>query len=207
MMLLLNVSRKIKNEWVLKDINLQLPAGRIYGFVGRNGSGKTMLFRAMLGLMELTTGQVTIDDQRITPQHLPKNVGFLLEHPAFLKQFSGLDNLQMIAPKSLQSEKALLPYLEEVGLADAAKRSFGSYSLGMKQRLGIAGALLGAPRWIFLDEPTVSLDAEGITRLTQLIRNYHTNRSTFLITSHEKEWLQSLCHEIYAIRQGTLITQ
>lgn len=205
MIQLQNVSRKIKTEWVLKEVNLQLPEGHIYGFIGRNGSGKTMLLRAILGLMQLSTGQITVDGQRVTPEHPPKNVGFLLEHPSFLKQFSGLDNLRMIAPKNLQSDKALMPYLEEVGLSDAAKRSFGSYSLGMKQRLGIAGALLGSPRWILLDEPTVSLDTEGIALLTQLIRKYHAKGCTFLISSHEKEWLQSICDEIYAIRQGTLI--
>ena len=155
-----NLTKKIKKETVLKDINLEFHGGKIYGLQGKNGCGKTMLMRCIAGLVHPEQGEIIINGKVLhKDMSLPESIGLLIENPAFLPQYTGLQNLKILA--DLQggiSYGELEELLEKVGLKDCTKKKFGAYSLGMKQRLGIAAAIMGKPDIIILDEPINAID-------------------------------------------------
>ncbi len=203
-----HASKKIGEEWVLKDICLELDENKIYGFQGRNGSGKTMLFRAITGLIHLTKGNIYIYNERIQANHMPPSCGLLLEHPAFLKDLTGYQNLKMqglLLPGL--GEEEITSLLAEVGLQDAARKKFGKYSLGMKQRLGIAGALLGHPKLLILDEPTIALDESGVKLLKKILLARKKEGATILVSSHEQEIIDYLSDEVIFMREGTVVSR
>lgn len=200
-----HVSKKIGKNEVLHDICLDLEKNKIYGIQGINGSGKTMLLRAICGLIR-TTGEISVDGENPIRKGEPLDIGVMIELPGFLKEFTGKENLQLLAllQKKITEEhidKALI----DVGLNPEDGRKYGKYSLGMKQRLGIAQAILGRPNLILLDEPTNAVDAGGIEQITQLIRTLKQEGSTLLIASHDRHFLDEVADQVIQMEGGRIV--
>lgn len=202
-----NVSKKIKQREVLKHINLKFESGKIYGLKGVNGSGKTMLMRLVCGLILPTKGEVLIDDKKLGKDiSFPESVGLLLEYPAFVNSYTGLKNLKMIASlKGIISDEDIKQTLIKVGLDPNDTRKFKSYSLGMKQKLGIACAIMENPEILILDEPFNALDEKSVLMVEKIIKEYKNDKRIIIISCHEKEELEKLSDEIINISEGELI--
>lgn len=202
-----NLSKKIKNNIVLDNINIKLYKGKIYGFRGINGSGKTMLFRAICGLITPTEGEIIIDGKRLHKDiSFPESVGVLIENPGFLPNYSGKQNLKLIAEiKGIVSDKEIDKILTLVGLSHDDKKKYKQYSLGMKQKLGIAQALMENPDLILLDEPTNALDEESIKNFVKIIKREKLKGNTILIASHDRSNLEKIADEIISIENGRIV--
>ncbi|OUB93543.1 multidrug ABC transporter ATP-binding protein [Bacillus thuringiensis serovar medellin] len=203
--ILQNVHKKIKNQTVLNDINLKLYKNKIYGFKGPNGSGKTMIFKAILGLIKIDSGNITVNKQIIRKDiSFPQNTGFIIEYPGFVSSYSGFKNLKLLAMlnNNINDEK-IKQTLIQVGLDPHDTRPFKKYSLGMKQRLGIAQAIMEDPELLILDEPTNALDEDGIQFVIELLKTLQNK--TILIASHDKHFLSQLTEEIFTINNGTIL--
>ena len=188
-----HVSKKIKDALVLDDVCMTLESGNIYGFQGVNGSGKTMLMRAVSGLMYPTSGSIRIDGKVLGKNMaFPEKIGMLIENPAFIDSYTGYDNLKMDISGAL----------ETVGLNPHDKRKYRKYSLGMKQRLGIACAIMEEPKLLLLDEPFNALDKEGQEKLSEIIRDMRDKGSLILLSSHDKDELENLSDVIYLVDSG-----
>lgn len=200
-----NASKKIGQNYVLKDINLTLASGKVYGFIGENGSGKTMLFRAICGLITLTEGQIQIEDLLLDGNKVYKDIGLLLENPSFIGDLSGFDNLAMISSiRNIIDKDRIIEVLQKVGLEKSMKKLYKEYSLGMKQRLGIANAIMENPKVLIFDEPTIALDKDGVACLIKIIKEEKDNGKTILISSHEREIIEDLCDKVYFMKNGEL---
>lgn len=200
-----NASKKIGQNYVLKDINLTLASSKVYGFVGENGSGKTMLFRAICGLITLTQGQIQIEDLLLDGNKVYKDIGLLLENPSFIGDLSGFDNLAMISSvRNIIDKDRIIEVLQKVGLGKSMKKLYKEYSLGMKQRLGIANAIMENPKVLIFDEPTIALDKDGVDCLIKIIKEEKDNGKTILISSHEREIIEDLCDEVYFMKNGII---
>lgn len=202
-----SLSKEIKNTRVLNNINLKLNKGKIYGFRGKNGSGKTMLFRALCGLIKPTEGKVEINGQVLGEDiSFPESVGVIIEYPGFLPNLSGYENLKLISEINNKiGEKEIKETIAAVGLDPEDKKKFKKYSLGMKQRLGIAQALMENPELIILDEPTNALDSDAVALIKKLLMNMKENNKLILIASHDKEELGFLSDEIFYIENGSIV--
>jgi ABC-2 type transport system ATP-binding protein len=204
---LTNVCKKIRKNKVLDEVNMSLEKGKAYGFKGHNGSGKTMLFRAICGLLLPTTGEVKIDNKVVGKDlSFPPSVGVLIEYPGFLPQYTGLKNLQILASIKKQiNDEQIKETIEKVGLSWKDDRKFKKYSLGMKQRLGLAQAIMEDPDLIILDEPTNALDPEGIKLVQCIITELKGNSKTILIASHDNDFLNDLTDEVFTLSDGKVI--
>lgn len=202
-----NLSKEIKNTRILNNINLNLNKGKIYGFRGKNGSGKTMLFRALCGLIKPTEGRVEIDGQVLGENiSFPESVGVVIEYPGFLPNLSGYDNLKLISEiNNKVGAKEIKEIISVVGLDPEDKKKFKKYSLGMKQRLGIAQALMENPELIILDEPTNALDSDAVLLIKELLIKMKNNNKLILLASHDKEELEVLSDEIFYIENGSIV--
>ncbi|WP_150844583.1 MULTISPECIES: ATP-binding cassette domain-containing protein [unclassified Clostridium] len=202
-----NLSKEIKNTRILNNINLNLNKGKIYGFRGKNGSGKTMLFRALCGLIKPTEGRVEIDGQVLGENiSFPESVGVVIEYPGFLPNLSGYENLKLISEiNNKVGAKEIKEIISAVGLDPEDKKKFKKYSLGMKQRLGIAQALMENPELIILDEPTNALDSDAVLLIKELLINMKNNNKLILLASHDKEELEVLSDEIFYIENGSIV--
>lgn len=202
-----NLTKIIKNNLILDNINLELVKGKIYGFKGKNGSGKTMLFRAICGLIKPTKGEVKIDDKILGKDiSFPESVGVIIEYPGFLPDFTGVENLKMLAELTGKvGEKEIRKAIIAVGLNPDDKKKFKKYSLGMKQRLGIAQALMEEPELIILDEPTNALDSDAVDLVKKLLLGMKKSNKLVLIASHDKEDLEFLADEIFTIESGKIV--
>ncbi|EIT86146.1 ABC transporter [Fictibacillus macauensis ZFHKF-1] len=200
------ITKRFRKNTVLQHISLSLEKGKIYGFQGINGSGKTMLFRALLGLIQVNEGAIYIKGERLQrSKPFPVRAGVLLENPGFIKEFTGRKNLQLLASLQKDTSNAdITSLLQEVGLQPDDPRKVKKYSLGMKQKLGIAQALLGSPEFIVLDEPTNALDENSLTALENLLHAYKRAGATLCIASHDKAFLQRMSDQIFTIHEGTL---
>lgn len=203
------LNKVIKGTKVLSDINLQLERGKIYGFQGRNGSGKTMLIRAICGLILPTEGEVIIAGERIGGEtSFPKSLGVLLEQPGFIGGYTGFENLKLLASiKGIIDPAAVSRAISRVGLDPMDKKKYRKYSLGMKQRLGIAQAVMEDPDLIILDEPTNAIDEEGVLLIKNLLLELRNKGKTILIASHMKEELDMLVDEKFIMNNGTILTK
>ncbi|HBZ53427.1 MAG TPA: multidrug ABC transporter ATP-binding protein [Eubacterium sp.] len=201
-----NYTKKIRGKVILDDVNLTFEEGHIYGLKGVNGSGKTMLMRAVAGLMYSMTGQVVIDGKVLgKDMDFPPSIGLLLENPAFLGNMTGFENLKFLASlKGNISDKEIKDIIAKVGLDPEDKRKYSKYSLGMKQRLGIAQALVGSPKIIILDEPFNALDEDGIELISPLIKETAKNGSTVIMACHDSEQLTALAEKIIVIYEGKI---
>lgn len=197
------VSKTIGNNVVLNEIQLAVEPGAVIGLQGINGSGKTMLLRLIAGLILPTKGQVLIDGKILgTDFEFPPSIGFLIENPSFLPQYTGAENLQLLSSlHQKMSHSQIESVLQRVGLQDTKYRK---YSLGMKQRLGIAAAVFEQPDIILLDEPTNALDESGITMLKDTIQEEATRGATIVVASHDMNFLHHCCSRVYTMRAGYL---
>ena len=203
---MIHVNKEIKGRPILNDINLSLDSSRIYGFLGRNGSGKTMLFRAICGLIKPTSGEIYVFDKKLGSDiSLPESLGVIRENVGFWPQYSGLENLKYIASiKNIIDEEQIKRSIARLGLDPDDKRSYSKYSLGMKQKLGIAQAIMERPDLIVLDEPTNSIDEEGVKSVRHILLEEKQRGATILIASHNKEDIDYLSDEKFKMENGLL---
>jgi ABC-2 type transport system ATP-binding protein len=201
-----NVTKKIRGSTVLHQVDLTMESGTVYGLWGSNGSGKTMLLRVISGLIYPTSGTAKVDGKRLGREiDFPDSLGLLLENPAFLDEYTGLKNLELIAAINRRaSHDELVETLRRVGLDPEDKRTYHKYSLGMKQRLGLAAALMEHPDLLLLDEPTNALDVDGVALLEKLIQEEKARGALIVIASHDRHFLTAVSDEIYLVRQGLL---
>lgn len=201
-----DVMKVIQNNTVLDHITWEFHSGKIYGLRGYNGSGKTMLLRVICGLIRPTKGQVFIDNKQLgKDMDYPQSLGILIENPAFLNDQSAFNNLKMIAELNNRiGEKEIREVLNKVGLADKQNIRYRKFSLGMKQRLGIAAAIMEKPEILLLDEPTNALDEDGIQMVSRIIREMRSENRIVIVASHEKEWLQEITDEVLIVENGRL---
>lgn len=189
---------------VLSEVNFSISNGETIGFFGVNGSGKTMLMRALLGLVRLSHGRICINGEILWKDiGFPRSVGFLIENPAFLDTLSGLKNLQTIASiKKTASKEQIMATLERVGLDPFDKKRYKRYSLGMKQKLGIAAAIMEKPDLIVLDEPTNALDERSIEHVKNIINDEKLRGATVVLACHDFGLLRDLSDRIFYVEQG-----
>lgn len=201
-----NMSKTIKGRTVLSNINLTLEAGGSYGFYGHNGSGKSMLFRAVSGLIHPTEGCVKVFGKELGKEiSFPESMGLIIENVGFWPYYTGLENLQVLASiRHIISDEAIKDSIRRVGLDPEDKRTYKKYSLGMKQRLAIAQAVMEKPELIILDEPTNALDEEAVEAVRHLIREEQERGATILIASHNREDLKQMCDRYYKMTDGKL---
>lgn len=202
-----HISKAIHSQTVLNDISLELNSGKIYGFVGKNGSGKTMLFRAISGLMRIDSGEIMCDGQLLGKDIvvLP-SVGIVLENAGLYMDKTGYQNLKYLASlKGNTTPEQIRNAIVRVGLDPDDKRTYRKYSLGMKQRIAIAQAIMEEPDVILLDEPTNALDAEGVQLIRNVILEEKERGALILIASHVREDIELLADEVYTIDAGKII--
>lgn len=204
-----NVSKKIKGRIILDNINLNLNSGKIYGFVGVNGSGKSMLFRAISGLIKIDNGKITVFGEEIGQDvSFPSNFGISIEEGGFWKNLTGFENLKQLSKiKNKITDETIYDTLYRVGLSPNDTRSYDKFSLGMKQRLSIAQAIMENPDLIILDEPTNALDDDGVNKIYSLIKEEKSRGATILIASHNREDLKLLCDNIFELYDGKIIKE
>lgn len=198
------VYKTMKGTQVLKGVNLMVEQGDIVGIRGINGSGKTMVLRAIAGLIRVD-GSVEIGGKKMEPGECPKDIGVLIEMPGFLPEFTGKKNLQLLG--MLQegvTEEDIEEAMNAVGLDPKDRRHYKKYSLGMKERLGIAQAILKKPKLILLDEPTNGIDSDGIQMLEELLRHLKEAGSTIVVTSHDRDFLDAVTSQCYEMKEGSL---
>jgi ABC-2 type transport system ATP-binding protein len=203
------LNKKIKGSPVLTDINLEFNGGKVYGLKGKNGSGKTMLMRAVSGLITADSGEVTINGEVLGKQiSFPRSIGVLIENPAFISNYTGFKNLSVLA--SIQKRigvDRIRQTLEEVGLDPDDKRTYRKYSLGMKQRLGIAAAVMEYPDIIILDEPVNALDESGAMLVRKILRKAKERGAIIILACHDREELEFLSDVIYEISDGRIVSE
>lgn len=202
-----DVNKTIQGNPILCNINMRLESGRIYGLQGKNGSGKTMLMRALCGLIRYDSGQIDIDGKILGKDiSFPESVGFLIENPGFLPGETGLENLKLLAAILNRVDEAhIRDVVEKVGLNPNDLRKYKKYSLGMKQRLGIAAAIMEDPDLILLDEPTNAIDEDGIVLLRGILDEYKKKGALIVLSCHDTEELNLLSDEIFAISKGKVV--
>lgn len=201
-----HVTKKIKDATVLKDICLEMKGGTVYGLQGKNGSGKTMLMRAISGLIRPTSGRIVINGEQLHKNiSIPRSIGLLLENPSLLPEYDASQNLKLLAKmQGGVPEEEIWQLIRDVGLDDAGHKKVEKYSLGMKQRLGIAAAILGSPDIILLDEPINAIDGEGVEEIRSLILSLKNEKRIIIVACHDKEEMNLLADEIVHLRDGRI---
>lgn len=199
-----SVTKVLRKITVLEDVNLILESGTIYGLRGVNGSGKTMLMRLMAGLIRPTKGKVLLDGRRLGEElSFPSDMGMLIENPAFLDGYTAAQNLRLLAGiRKKVGEERIREVLEQVGLGYEDKRKYRQFSLGMKQRLGIAGAVLEHPQLLLIDEPTNALDTDGVEMVQELLLEEKKRGALIVLACHDFSILQSLSDVLYSVKEG-----
>jgi len=202
-----NLSKIIRGIPVLEDINLVFKSGNIYGLRGKNGSGKTMLMRCLSGLILPTKGRILIGEKELgKDMAFPESIGVLIENPSFLPNYTGFKNLKLLASlKGRINDEKISDTLEKVGLNPEDTRKYKKYSLGMKQRLGIACAIMEDPEIIILDEPINALDENGVALVKKQLIELKKNGAIIIVACHDKEELEFLSDEIYELYDGRLL--
>lgn len=191
---------------VLENINFLCETGKTYGLIGRNGSGKSVLMKCLCGLLQPTAGNIYISGKKLGSElEIPENMGILIEEPGYLSCYSGYKNLKFLADINRKADKDQIHnVLYKVGLDPTSKKPVSKYSMGMKQRLGIAQAIMDHPDILLLDEPMNGLDDQGCEDIRLLLQNLHTQGYTILLSSHNMEDIRLLCDEIFKIQNGYL---
>lgn len=189
------IVKRFDQEIVLNEVSLQVEKGEICGIIGRNGSGKTVLFKCICGLLQIDSGTICIDKNQI---------GAVIEEPGFLKQYSGKRNLRYLASLSGKAHRDIEELLRLVGLDGAGRKRVGKYSMGMKQRLGIAQAIMENQTILILDEPMNGLDNQGVREMRDLFLELKSQGVTILMASHNREDIEVLCDKVYEMDHGIL---
>ncbi len=200
------VSKSIYGVPIINSVSMTLVSGNVYGFQGINGSGKTMLMRLICGLIYPTKGEIVIDGKRLGKEiTFPQSVGLLLENPAFLDSYTGFENLEMLASiKNIITREEIHEAITSVGLDPLDKRKYKKFSLGMKQRLGIAAAIMEKPDILILDEPTNSLDSSGVSLVKTIIAKERERGAIIILACHDLPVLQDVSDEIFLLEQGKI---
>lgn len=203
-----NVTKKIDSQIVLENINLTILDGRIYGFVGHNGSGKTMLFRAICGLIGVDEGMIEANGKLVNSNNLLDRVGLLLENPSFIGDLSAIDNLKLITSiNKMVDEEDIENVLKKVSLYDYKDKYFEKFSLGMKQRLAIANVILENPQILIFDEPTNAIDEQGMVALKRIIIENKKENKTILLASHEEAFIDQVADVKIIMKDGKIIDE
>lgn len=207
---IIQINHAVKNFGkvpVLKDVSLHIRQGSICGIIGRNGSGKTVLFKAVCGFERLSAGEIAVKGRRIGKDtDIPEGLGSIIETPGFLGNFSGYRNLKYLADiRGLIGKKEICQAMERVGLDPGNRKQVRKYSLGMRQRLGIAQAFMEGQDILVLDEPMNGLDNRGVEDMRNLFLELKEQGKTILMASHNREDIEVLCDEVYEMDAGVLV--
>lgn len=199
-----NLSKTIKNNKILDNVNLTFESGHVYGLVGRNGSGKTMLLRAICGLIFPDSGKVIIDGKQLHKDiSFPESCGIIIENTDLLPNFSAFDNLKMLSEiKNTANDNMIKSAIKSVGLDPDSKKKVKTFSLGMKQRLSIAQALFEDPDILLLDEPTNALDEDGVNDVRRILLEQKKKNKLIIIASHNKEDISLLSDTVILVSNG-----
>jgi len=200
------VSKFFGEDQVLKEVSVQLEKGKAYGIIGNNGSGKTVLFKCICGFMKPDKGIIEVEQKRIGVDiDFPENIGIIIETPGFLPYNTGFRNLQILASLRGIIQKAdIIKTLEKVGLDPRMKKPVGKYSLGMRQRLGIAQAIMEDPQILILDEPFNGLDKHGVEDIREIIIELKKQGKTIVLASHNSEDIRILCDTVFEMDAGVI---
>lgn len=188
----------------LYNVNMECNQGEIVGIIGRNGAGKTVLFKAICGLLSLDSGEILINGEKRQMDILP-SAGIIIEEPAFLKNYSGMQNLEYLYMINNKNDRPYLEnVMEKVGLDAKSKKHVGKYSMGMRQRLAIAQAIMENPDFLILDEPFNGLDNQGVNEMRELFLELKREGKVILLASHNSEDIKILCDRVYSMEAGKL---
>lgn len=209
MIQLQNVTKRIKENTVLDNVSYTFKSGFVYGLYGQNGSGKTMLLRAISGLINLDSGSIFIDGEKLHDKiEFPPETGIVIENMELLPECSAKRNIQMLAKiKNIADEKDISFSLERVGLDPDSDKKVKKFSLGMKQRLNIAQAIFENQKIILLDEPTNALDEDAVQLIYKIIREEKSRGATIIVATHHKEDLKEVCDVILKIAEGKIVEE
>ncbi len=201
-----NLDLTIKKTQILRNVIINFEKGKIHGLIGRNGSGKTMLMKCICGFIRPTLGIITVDGKQVGKEvDFPKNMGIIIEAPGFIPYYSGYKNLRLLAGLRGKIGKAeIVQSMEQVGLDPTLKRHVRKYSLGMRQRLGLAQAIMENPDLLILDEPMNGLDKDGVSDMRKYLLSLKENGKTILICSHSSEDIEVLCDTVCEMDKGIL---
>lgn len=197
---------QFKGETVLRDVTVDFEEGKIHGIIGNNGSGKTVMFKCICGFLRPAAGRVLVDFAQVGKDFdFPPNTGFIIESPGFLPYYSGLKNLQILASLNKKVTTAhIADVIRQVGLDPASKKAVSKYSLGMRQRLGIAQAIMEEPELLILDEPFNGLDRNGVSEMRELMKLQREKGRTILLSSHNAADIEELCDTVCEMDAGVL---
>lgn len=200
------INKSFGAEHVLKDVTHSFERGKIHGIVGNNGSGKTVMMKCICGFLRPDTGRIFVDNREVgRDMDFPDNIGIIIETPGFLPHLTGFQNLKILASlKRKANEHTIRAVLEQVGLDPAMKKTVGKYSLGMRQRLGLAQALMEDPELLILDEPFNGLDKQGTAHIRGIIKSLRTEGKTVLLASHNQVDIDELCDTVCEMDAGIL---
>lgn len=198
--------KRYKDIWIFRNVSVSFSEGKIYGLIGRNGSGKTMLLKSICGLVRINEGTIYVDGKEVGSEiDVPESVGAIIEVPGFLPNLSGFANLKYLAKiKNIITDQAIRETLTLVGLDPNSRKHVGKYSLGMRQRLGIAQAIMEDPNVLLLDEPMNGLDQQGVDDMKVLLNKLRTQGKTIILASHHSEDIEELCDIVYKMDGGRL---
>ena len=201
-----NVNLKIEKNTILNNVTMQVNKGEIVALIGRNGSGKTMLMKCICGFVKTTSGSIFVNEKMVGKEiDFPEKMGVIIETPGFISQYSGMKNLWLLAKlNSTLTKNEIASTMELVGLNPKLKRHVGKYSLGMRQRLGIAQAIMENPDILILDEPMNGLDYQGVEDVRKLLLNLKEQGKTILIASHNTEDIAVLCDHVWKMKSGEI---
>ena len=204
-----HVTKNFGAETILHDIHISMEQGKVYGISGNNGSGKTVLMKCICGFLPVTSGSIRIDGKIIgTEIDFPESIGVIIETPGFLIHLSGLRNLELLASLRGQiSTEEIRRAIIRAGLNPDLKKPVAKYSLGMRQRLGIAQAIMEDPKFLILDEPFNGLDKHGAADIRALLLELKQRGKTILLASHNSEDIRSLCERVFEIDGGRIQTK
>lgn len=201
-----NVNLTLQKNNILKSVSVNFECGKIHGLIGRNGSGKTMLMKCICGFVKPTSGEITVDGKRIGKDcDFPQSTGIIIETPGFIPYYSGYKNLKLLADlRGKITKEDIKNTMRQVGLDPDLKRHVRKYSLGMRQRLGLAQAIMENPDLLILDEPMNGLDKDGVADMRKYLLNLKEQGKTILIASHSAEDIDVLCDTVYEMDKGRL---
>lgn len=199
-----NAVKRFSDTVALDHVNVSFERGKIHGVIGRNGSGKTVLFKCICGFMELTEGDIYVDGRKVKPA-APQQIGVIIEDPGFIGSMNGMKNLQLLAGiRGNITRERIREVIQMVGLNPDDKKHVSKYSLGMRHRLGIAQAIMENPPLLVLDEPMNGLDKHGVLEIRQVLRDLRDQGTTIVLSSHYVEDIEALCDTVCEMDRGVL---
>lgn len=201
-----HVTKKFKEDAVLHDIDVSMEQGKVYGFAGNNGSGKTVLMKCICGFLPVSEGSIRVNGKVIGKEiDFPESIGVIIETPGFLTNLTGIRNLEILAAlKGKAGRKEIESAIRKAGLDPGLKKSVSKYSLGMRQRLGIAQAIMEDPEFLILDEPFNGLDKHGVADIRNLLLDLKKHGKTIILASHNSEDIRILCDKVFEMDGGRM---